>query len=204
MSSTYHISSYCRVKNGRIILNQKEVFADTSATDFSVFIKNAYKTLDVSYSKFFKMDQLSKLGFLAADLILSDAGVSPEDPENIALVMSNKASSLDTDRKHQDSINSAESYYPSPAIFVYTLPNILMGEISIKHKLFTENSFFIFEAFNPEHLFTYASILLETSKADNVLCGWVDVDNNSYDALLYMVTKEGTTPHTIKNITDLY
>ena len=97
------------------------------------------------------MDSLSKLAFLAGDILLNEE-LSIEEENNIALVFSNKASSLDTDRKHQESIQNQENYYPSPAVFVYTLPNICIGEISIKHKLYSENSFFIFDSFNAEHL----------------------------------------------------
>ena len=51
-----------------------------------------------------------------------------------------------------DAIQNKESYYPSPAVFVYTLPNICIGEISIKYKLYSENSFFIFDSLNAEYL----------------------------------------------------
>ena len=73
-----------------------------------------------------------------------------------------------------------ENYFPSPAIFVYTLPNICLGEISIKHQLKSENSFFIFEEFNSEFTVNYADILLNTKKADQVLCGWVDYLKDDY------------------------
>src|SRR5690554_8066930 len=109
------------------------------------------------------MDNLSKLAFLASEFIFKEE-VLDELENNIALVFSNNASSLDTDRKHQDSIQNTEEYFPSPAVFVYTLPNICMGEISIKHKLYSENSFFIFAKFNAEYLHQYAESLLQSGK----------------------------------------
>lgn len=150
------------------------------------------------------MDSLSKLGFLAADILLKDQGIDPSKEKNIALVFANKASSLDTDRKHQESIQNSESYYPSPAVFVYTLPNICLGEISIKYKLYSENSFFIFDDFNAKHLLSYANSLLSTSKAEEVLCGWVDFDDENYKAFLYFVSKEGGLEHNETNILKLY
>ena len=173
-------------------------------TDFKGFSKEAYSALDTSYSKFFKMDSLSKLGFLTADVLLKDQGIDPSEEKNIALVFANKASSLDTDRKHQESIQDSESYYPSPAVFVYTLPNICLGEISIKYKLYSENSFFIFDDFNAEHLLDYANNLLSTNKAEEVICGWVDFDNENYNAFLYLVSKDGTLEHNKTNILKLY
>ena len=141
------------------------------------------------------MDDLSKLAFIAADVLLKD-----ETEKNIGLVLSNKAASLDTDRKHQKSLND----YPSPAVFVYTLPNICLGEISIKHQLYSENSFFIFDSFNAESLYIYANSLLDEQKSEKVLCGWVNFDDGKYDAFLYVVAKKGTFVHSIAEINRLY
>ena len=187
--------------NGNVLFS--EVPITIGAEDFSTFIKNAYKFLKTDYSKFFKMDNLSKLAFLAADVLLKKENLNEEE-NNIALIFSNKASSLDTDRKHQDAIENDAEYFPSPAVFVYTLPNICLGEISIKHRLYSENSFFIFDRFNAEHLQLYANSLLRSGKAEKVLCGWVDLDENSYDAFLYLVEKEGEIEHKTEEITRLY
>ncbi|WP_291864474.1 3-oxoacyl-ACP synthase [Maribacter sp.] len=201
MNSKTFIKSYCHIKNNAVSLNGTLLYHGEKEEFFSDFIKSAYKNLDTNYAKFFKMDNLSKLAFLGADVLLKHENVQPEKQENIALVFSNNASSLDTDRKYQESIEDKESFYPSPAVFVYTLPNICMGEISIKHKLYSENSFFIFEDFNPEYLHAYSSGLMEENKAEKVLCGWVNIDKEDYTAFLYLVTKEeGSISHTIKEI----
>lgn len=187
--------------NGNVLFSEVPITIGTE--DFSTFIKNAYKFLQTDYSKFFKMDNLSKLAFLAADVLLKKENLNEEE-NNIALIFSNKASSLDTDRKHQAAIENDAEYFPSPAVFVYTLPNICLGEISIKHRLYSENSFFIFDRFNAEHLQLYANSLLRSGKAEKVLCGWVDLDENSYEAFLYLVEKDGEIEHKTEEITRLY
>ena len=184
-------------------MNGKVLFEENHK-DYSAFIKKAYKHFDTRYPKFFKMDNLSKLAFLAADVLLKDITSKIEKEPNIAIVLSNKASSLDTDRRHQKSISDASNYFPSPAVFVYTLPNICIGEISIKHKLFSENSFFIFDHFNADYLQNYTENLLETGKAESVLCGWVDFDKESYEAFLYLVADNGPIQHKEDEIIRLY
>lgn len=149
------------------------------------------------------MDNLSKLAFFAADVLLKNEGLNEEE-NNIALIFSNKTSSLDTDRKHQASIGNSNEYFPSPAVFVYTLPNICLGEISIKHRLYSENSFFIFDRFNAEHLQLYSNSLLQNERTDKALCGWVDFDESSYEAFLYLVEEEGKIKHNTEEITRLY
>lgn len=197
-----YISSYCTIQNNVMVLNGEKVL-DGKELSFPDFAKKVYQFHETDYPKFFKMDNLSKLAFLASDVILNNE-LHRDGEGNVALLFANRSSSLDTDIKFQDSINDRESYYPSPAVFVYTLPNICLGEISIRHKLFTENSFFIFEAFNPSFFANYAGTLLDTHKAKKVLCGWVEFFKDDYKAFMYMVSKEGNLVHTAENIQTLY
>lgn len=198
MSKTYYIESFSNVKNGTVYVNGEAIFK-TLETDFKSVMKAAYKKLIVDYPKFFKMDNLSKLGVLAAEALLKE-----ESEKSVAMVFSNRAASLDTDRGYQDSIKDPTQYYPSPAVFVYTLANICMGEISIKHQLHSENCFFVMDKFTPETISPYTAQLLDENKAEKVLCGWVDVDNGKYNAFLYVASKKGTFVHSDAEINRLY
>jgi hypothetical protein len=202
MTQKTHIQSYITIQNNEIVLNGTSLFK-IEPTNFGDFSKQAYRNFDIQYPKFFKMDALSKLAFLGAELLLSPL-TSSEPENNIALVLANKSSSLDTDVKYQESISDKENYYPSPAVFVYTLPNICLGEISIRHQLKSENSFFIFDAFNTEFMSNYSNILLNSDKADVVLCGWVEFFNDDYKAFLCTISKEENTKYTNETINTLY
>ncbi|PWA09097.1 3-oxoacyl-ACP synthase [Flavobacterium laiguense] len=197
-----YIESFCTIQNNEVVLNGESVFKIDS-TAFADFSKKAYQHFDINYPKFFKMDSLSKLAFLGAELLLK-ADNDPLVENNTALVFSNKSSSLDTDVKYQKSISDKENYFPSPAVFVYTLPNICLGEISIRHQLKSENSFYIFADFNPVFMEQYANLLLETKKADKVLCGWVEYYNEEYTAFLYLVGKQGDFMHNEQTLKKLY
>ena len=200
MNKKLYINSYCKIKDGKAILNDNIIFDDGS-NELKTFFKNLYKSLGIEYPKFFKMDNLSKLAFVGAEILLKN---SDSENKNIAIILSNNASSLDTDRKHQDSISDLENYYPSPAIFVYTLPNIGIGEISIRHQLKSENAFFIFEKYNADFHHTYENILIQSKKSDAVLAGWVNIDNNNYEAFLYLVSENGEIEHTNQILNQLY
>lgn len=203
ISEPLKIKAHLHITNNSIIWNHETIYRGQEV-DFPSFIKQAYKNMETDYPKFFKMDNLSKLGFMAADILLRNVIKNTEEKQNIALVFSNNASSLDTDRKHQKTIEDKENFFPSPAIFVYTLPNIVLGEISIKHMLHSENSFFIFNHFNADYLYVYANSLIRTGKATEVLCGWVNYDNEEYEAFVYLVSTAGTTSHTKEEILKLY
>lgn len=193
-----YITDICKIYSQKIVINNELILEDLESTDISTFLKNAFKTLNYQYPKYYKMDNLSKLAVLASEPILSK-----QNTNNIALVFMNKSASLDTDLKHQQSIQNKDEYFPSPAVFVYTLPNICMGEVSIKHKLQTENAFFLSESFDAKLMFNYAEYLMKHKNVDKVLCGWIDVLQSEYQAIMYLVEKQGKVPHTINELDNI-
>ncbi|HLF51080.1 3-oxoacyl-ACP synthase [Flavobacterium sp.] len=202
METKNHISNYCVIENNAVFFNGEKRY-ELSGTSFPEFIKSAYKNFEIDYPKFFKMDNLSKLAFLSAEMILREV-VKPDSANDIALVFANQSSSLDTDVKYQNSIANKEEYFPSPAVFVYTLPNICIGEISIKHQLQSENAFFVFDEFNIEFMTQYANHLLETQKAEKVLCGWVEYYQERYKAVVYLVEQQGKLEHNEQVVNTIY
>ena len=90
----------------------------------------------------------------------------------------NSASSLDDDRHYQTIIQDAGNYYPSPAVFVYTLANIVTGEIAIRHKIGGESSFYVLPAFSPELMQTIVEQCFAANpELTHIICGWTDYDN---------------------------
>ncbi len=160
-----------QIKNGEVLVD-KQLFFNSKITDTAAFFKELYKEMDISYSKFYKMDLLSKSGFLAAELLLSELNSS--EKENMAIVLGNVSSSLNTDVNYQQSIKDI----PSPALFVYTLPNIVIGEISIRHKIYGEHMFFIQPSYDRDFMLKYIKELFESNEADVAMFGWVEVDED--------------------------
>lgn len=199
MNENYRISTHCIIQDNQITRDGEVVYVDKGLS-FGDFTKSAYKNLQIDYPKFYKMDNLSKLGFIAAEIVLN--GV--EDKENIALILANRSGSLDTDVRHQESIQQEDGYFPSPAVFVYTLANICAGEINIRHNMRSENVFFVSEVLDYETLVTYATYLLESNKAEKVLCGWIELFSDKYKAVLYLVEQIGALPHNEEQIKQLF
>src|SRR5690606_35461004 len=142
----FHIKSYCRITNEKMICDGNLILKRNPDESNAEFLKEIYRKSEANYPKFFKMDLLCKSAFLAAEFISKKENLFET---NTALILSNKGSSQDSDEKHAQAIYS-ENSAASPAVFVYTLPNIALGEISIRHQLFSENLFLIFDKFSPE------------------------------------------------------
>lgn len=182
--------STIRISNGTLYLNGQQVFAH-EAENAEAFFKALYQHLDLEYPKFFKMDSLSKLGFLAVEaLVQHTAEVKSYADDEIAVVFGNYASSLDTDQKYWNGVAAAEPV-ASPALFVYTLPNIVQGEIAIRHKWYGENLFLVLDSNNRTAMNNSALLLLQTGKAKACIAGWVDYLNGAYEAEVVLVRKAG-------------
>jgi hypothetical protein len=182
-SKKYIISS-CVISNNIVLKNDQEIFS--AKTDKKQdFFSSIYHFLKIDYPKFYKMDNLSKLGFLASEILLKDEKLDTFQPDEVAIILTNANASLDADIKYFESSKD----FASPALFVYTLPNIVIGEICIRNNFKGENSFFISEEFNAAFLEQYVIDLFKQNVVKLCICGWVDVLGEDYKATLFLVSK---------------
>lgn len=200
----YIVKKYCKVSGNAVLVDGKLRF-ESPKTSFGQFADAAYKQLNISYSKFHKMDNLSKLGFLSAEFLLEGVPLKERyDAGRIGVILSNRSSSLDTDIKYYDMVKKGVA---SPAVFVYTLPNILIGEICIRHGIKGENSFFVSDKYDISANVNYVNSLFDSGVMDACLCGWIELLNDSYEAFVYLVEKGNNTAssaHSIARVENIY
>ena len=171
------ISNNIVYKNGIAVFEKREI-------ELQEFLLTVYQHLEIKYPKFYKMDSLGKLGWLAAEVLLKDSfEKNMYQPEDIGVILSNANSSLDTDIKYYQTTKEMAS----PALFVYTLPNIMTGEICIRHHFKGENAFFISEKFDPGFIQQYVNNLINNNTLQACICGWVEVLDDQYKAALVLV-----------------
>jgi hypothetical protein len=200
------ISHYAKIK-GCLVWNDGELVFNSAILPFAQFIEKAYEHYQVKYPKFFKMDNLCKLGFLASELILKNADLKNKHvPEKIGVILSNSNSTLDTDYNY---VKMLQKGVASPSIFVYSLPNIVIGEICIRNGIKGENTFFISSQYDIPFQVNYVNRLLETNIIDACICGWVELVGEEYECYLYL-TEKGVkddnlihTPDNVKRIFDI-
>lgn len=148
-----------------------------------------YEAIQAAYPKFFKMDVLCKWAWLGAEMLLrsGDTGLVYEgiDRNRIGVVMATASGCLEADRKYLESIQSI----PSPALFVYTLPNIMLGEICIRHGFKGEQACLVQEKMDTAELCFWANDLLQNRGMVACLCGWADVTGTSAQISLFWITR---------------
>ncbi len=201
-----NIKTYSTICKNKAFLNEKELFSGELGQEAGAFLSALYRSLGINYSKFFKMDKLSKVGFLASELLLKDNIDHEKAKEGTAIILWNSSSSLDADITYQKTIESPENYFPSPVDFVYTLPNIVTGEIAIRNKIHGETSFYISEKFNVEEICERVKTAFADNDICQVICGWTDYLQGEYEAILFLIDRNENQNinFTKENIHQLY
>lgn len=139
-----------------------------------------YKQQIGDYPKFHKMDILSRLAFVAAELLKPSSNSPTMEslaPEVGSIILFNHSSSIVQDRQYLSTISDADNFFPSPSAFVYTLPNIAAGEIAIRHHLCGETSFYVLPEKNDALMQQILDVSLRSTNATSVISGWVDAES---------------------------
>lgn len=186
LSTEKYITGSSSIDRGIVSKDGKHLF-ENGDVDSSAFLLSVYQHFQFNYPKFYKMDNLSKLGWLCSEILLKDSfDKSAYQPEKIGLVLANRNSSLDDDIKYWDSVKEIAS----PSLFVYTLPNIVIGEICIRNGFKGEHAFFIQPDFDADFIAGQVNYLLDNDILDVCICGWVDFLEQDYKAVFYLVEKK--------------
>ena len=140
-----------------------------------------YRQYVGDYPKYYKMDPLSRLGFIASELLLQAEGaerfVACDDR---AVIFFNHSSSVCADRQYIETIADPDNCFPSPSVFVYTLPNIVTGEIAIRNGYHGETSFYILPRQDDRLMQQILQASCFDSTTQSILCGWLDYEDDAH------------------------
>ena len=172
--------AHCKIEDGVVELNGTRVeYTSHSGVNWK---KNIYKHLRFDYPKFFKMDDLSKVSLLCMELLKTSSSLKGYDESELSMIFANKTASTFTDNKF---VSSLENRVPSPSLFVYTLPNVCVGELTIKNAFHGSSSFYISNALSDLPL--QELIQIEFNKGSKlVLTGWVEKSEDEDSGLFFL------------------
>lgn len=170
--------------------NANEKLEEQEGAGHHSLLTSLYKQMIGNYPKFYKMDGLSRLGFVASEILLNaekgdtDVERREEEGERLleerAIIFFNHSSSIASDRNYKESINDKDNYFPSPSIFVYTLPNIVTGEIAIRNHFHDETSFFILPNKDERMMEEILQASCRDAQSKSFLTGWIDYEDERH------------------------
>ncbi|MBS1588532.1 MAG: hypothetical protein JST52_02850 [Bacteroidetes bacterium] len=159
-----------------------------------------FRSQAFNYAKFFKMDQLCKWAWLGTELLLHQNDQS-YNKNQISVVFATAEGCIEVDKRYRQSMTTI----PSPALFVYTLNNIMLGEVCIRHGFKGEQACLSSKEFDADELFFWASDLLTHRGMDACLLGWINITENNPDLCLFWVTHSGKGhPFSKQSLQQLY
>lgn len=173
-----------RITPEEVILNQRKLWegkkelGEQEGKEHHSLLTSLYKQMIGNYPKFYKMDGLCRLGFVASEILLN-AEKGETDKER-AIIFFNHSSSIASDRNYKESINDKDNYFPSPSIFVYTLPNIVTGEIAIRNHFHGETSFFILPDKDERMMEEILQASCRDAQSKSFLTGWIDYEDERH------------------------
>lgn len=173
-----------RITPEEVILDQRKLWkgkkelGEQDGKEHHSLLTTLYKQMIGNYPKFYKMDGLSRLGFVASEILLN-AEKGETDKER-AIIFFNHSSSIASDRNYKESIKDKDNYFPSPSIFVYTLPNIVTGEIAIRNHFHGETSFFILPDKDERMMEEILQASCRDAQSKSFLTGWIDYEDERH------------------------
>lgn len=187
MDENHHAAQHPRTRRASVAAEYELPQPDIP---FAEFIRQEFRSFRQPDMLFYKMSDLCKALYVAVGHLLENC--KPLDgfkPTRRAITVGNRVSSLEADLMHQDIVNRHNDEGASPAVFVYTLPNIATGEICIRHNIQGDNTFFI-EDGDGGWTEEYARLLVEYDYADVVICGRCDKLGENWNVKLKIIETE--------------
>jgi 3-oxoacyl-[acyl-carrier-protein] synthase-1 len=176
--STLHDKIHVLITPERVCVDGRDIaFTGTG----KAMLTDLYKRYVGDYPKFYKMDRLSQLGFIASELLLQAEGRERfEDCDDRAIILFNHASSIMADRQYLSSIETPGQFFPSPSLFVYTLPNIVAGELAIRNHYHGETTFCILPERQDDVMRQVLQACCQDETTRSILGGWVDYQDDAH------------------------
>ncbi|MCC8036378.1 MAG: beta-ACP synthase [Rikenellaceae bacterium] len=159
-----------------------------TGSDFGGYIREQYKLLGESNMKFYKMDDLCKLGYIGAARLLKNRDIAAKySPDEVGIILYGNSSSIDSDRSHVLSVGQSPEGAASPSVFVYTLANLVAGEICIRHRLQGENTCFVFRGGDDGFTENYGRRIVENGYLKAVVCGYCELAGGKGSVRLQLI-----------------
>ncbi|MBV6405352.1 MAG: hypothetical protein IT228_11845 [Flavobacteriales bacterium] len=144
-------------------------------------LRTCYQALAMDYPKFHKMDLAAKLTVLVAEPVVRVARERGADLTEATGVLALGASGcLGTDVEHWR-VRQATGL-ASPAVFVYTLPNIGVGELTIRHGMHGPSLCLMTEAPDAPEALMAARLLRRDPRVRWLVCLWSDIFADRFEA----------------------
>lgn len=184
--------AHSRFSSGVFTLDGTVLATPTGTPDEA--LRTAYQAMAMDYPKFHKMDRAAKLAVLVAEPVLRVARERGADLAEATAVLAlsrsgSGSSDVDHWRVRQD------TGLASPAVFVYTLPNIGVGEITIRHGIHGPSLCLMTEGPDSPESVMAARLLRRDPRVRWLVCLWSDIFADHFEAQAVLFGPDNDLPN---------
>ena len=174
-----------RITPTRLEIDGQEVTVEGEGQEMLTAL---YKARLGDNPRYFKMDPFSRLTYLGVGLLLKDMQV---EPTKLGILLFNGTGSILADRKHLATFTGDAGFYPSPAVCINTLPNVVVGEIAARYRVKGETTFLILPERNEAMMAEITASTLAAQGPFTMVTGWVDCpEPDVFEAELQVITTQ--------------
>lgn len=175
--------------NGITLVQRAE---SESAINVHEHLNSFFKAAGFSYSKFFKMDPLCKAGCLCLMPFVNYMHTHARAADGGFLLFTNSGCLM----ADEDHLRLMQQKAPSPAVFVYTLPNIILGEWSILSGWKGFGQCYVLADFNAAYISQRIKAFEEDFPQTPVVAAWLSVTRHHLDGILF-ICDNGDDPNNL-------
>ena len=176
-------------RSGRLQLNGAQVASADGPFDLS--FPPLMEAVELDPMRAARADRPAQLALLTIAPFFLKGIIQPEmDKGRIGIIHMSRHGCLDPDMRYHGPLR--EDGHAGPALFVRTLPNIPMGEITIQFGLHGSGQCLLAERPDVLRLYQNAEILMDHHGMAHVICGWSDIFAEEATATFLLLSNEGT------------
>lgn len=146
-----------------------------------------YDMLLEVYPKYYRMDGLCKLGYIASELLVKKIKENEEDFHPLcdaAVIIFSNLGSFESDCRYEADLQKG---LPRAGDFVYTLPNIIAGEIASKNGIKGLTAVYLIPQKNQMLMDLVVRTAMNAERCRSGIYGWLDFESETkYEADLYI------------------
>ena len=174
-----------RLTESSLTIDDRQISLDHSG---KAVLAEIYKTMLGDYPKFYKMDVFNRLVYVASQLLVREENAAVKD-EKRAIILFNRDTTVVADRKHISTIWDRREFFPSPSLAIFTLPNIVAGEVAIRNHYKGETSFYILDHKDKVLMRHIVEATFNYSSVRSMITGWVNCSSeDTFEADLKILT----------------
>jgi hypothetical protein len=188
------VISFCKISGHSIVLDgerQPDLESHLQGQMLSEKFDNLFKVMHGDYPRFYRLDDYSKLGIIAAELILRKAGLDTVTPKpDMGIILHTRSGTLYADSMYAQTIQDILDFNPDPELFARIHSNAVCSDIALRNNITGESAVFLSDGFNYEMFYRMGADVFATDPdVKQLLMGYLECYGSYASAFFCLVEK---------------